>query len=72
MTFAEWVKDQPYGVLKRLERQHGFGYQTLARVKRGELLKRYDIAKHLSEATGGAVSIAELCEAQEHETRKAG
>jgi hypothetical protein len=72
MTFAEWVKDQPYGVMKRLEREHGFGYQTLSRVKRGERLKRYDIARRLSAATGGAVSIADLCEAQEHETRKAG
>lgn len=63
MRFPEWVKQQPRGVLKRIEREHDVGYNTLARLVRGETLSNYTVAKKISDATGGAVSIAEICEA---------
>jgi hypothetical protein len=62
MRFSEWVEGQPRGAMKRLERETGVGYNTLARLRRGETLRRYDVAKTLSDATGGAVSVADLCE----------
>lgn len=61
MRFSEWVGTQPRGTLKRLERQTGVGYTTLQRLRLGQTLVRYDIARKLSEATGGEVSIDDLC-----------
>lgn len=62
MTFPDWVKTQQHGTLKKMERAGVAGYTTLGRVAHGELLSDYRVAQRISEATGGAVSIAELCE----------
>ncbi len=61
MDFPTWVQSQPRGVLKRIERDCGIGYTTLHRLKRGARLDSYDLAKRLSAATGGEVTIDDLC-----------
>jgi transcriptional regulator with XRE-family HTH domain len=61
MTFDDWAKKQPHGTLKRLERELGVGYSTLMRLRRGEHIARYDVAKKISDATGGEVSVDEIC-----------
>lgn len=65
MRFPEWVKSQPHGTLKRIERETGVGYNTLARLNRGETINRYDVAEKISEATDRAVSIDDLCRSSE-------
>jgi hypothetical protein len=64
MRFPEWARQQPRGALKRIERDHGVGYNTLARLMRGETLANYTVAKKISDATDGAVTVAEICEAE--------
>lgn len=71
MRFDAWVRKQPRGTLKRLERDAGVGYMTLMRAMRGDLIATYAVAKRISDATGGAVSIDELCEAEEPTPRRA-
>ncbi len=61
MDFAAWIQTQPYGTLKRIEREHRVGYMTLHRLKKGERLDSYELASRVSRATDGAVSIDELC-----------
>lgn len=51
------------GLIAKLVRVSGLSYPTVQRVARDRLsLKDYGRARALSEATNGAVSIAELCE----------
>jgi hypothetical protein len=59
MGFPEWVRSQPYGVLKRLERELGIGYTTINRVMRGVPCSGR-VAKLLSDATGGLVTVEAL------------
>ncbi len=63
MRLAEYVASQnKHGLIARLARDSGLAYGTVYNLaKKGELLKRYDLAQRLSDATGGAVSVAELC-----------
>lgn len=61
MQFVDWVRGQPRGVLKRIERQQNVGYGTIFRAVRGQAVS-FPIAKKLSAATNGAVSIEELCD----------
>ena len=62
MRMPDYIKDKPRGEMARLSRESGLAYGTVLNVCNGELLKTYETAKKLSEATGGVVSIAELCE----------
>lgn len=62
MRFPEWVQTQERGALKRIERQTGVGYTTLMRLNSGDTIARYDVAKRISEATDGAVTVDELCD----------
>lgn len=65
MDFPTWVSGQPRGVLKRIEREANAGYSTLNRLMRGERLDSYGLASRISEATGGEVTIDELCKPAE-------
>lgn len=62
MTLDQWLSSRPRGALKQLEFAASVGNVTLHKARRGVPLSRYAVAKRISEATGGAVSIAELCE----------
>lgn len=59
MDFRSWVDTQPWGTLKRLERELGIGWTTLAKVMRGGHCNEKN-ANLLSNATGGMVSVQEL------------
>jgi hypothetical protein len=48
-----------------LSRDSGLSYITIFRASRGRPLKTYAAAKALSDATGGRVSVRELCESRE-------
>lgn len=63
MTFPDWIQSQPHGTLKRLERETGVAYSTLHRARIGEPIGSYATAKKIADATAGAVTVAELCEA---------
>ena len=62
MTLHDWVENQGRGELSRLARETGLAYTTVFGAAQGRRLKSYARAKLLSDATGGAVTIAELCE----------
>lgn len=64
MRLRAWVKDAGKGAIARLARQTGISYQTIHALAAAGCTQRarYDNAKRISEATDGAVSIAELCE----------
>jgi hypothetical protein len=64
MTLADWVKEAGRGAMSRLSQSTGVAYSTVHNAVKGQLIKQYDVAKKLSEATDGKVTIAELCEAQ--------
>lgn len=49
-------------VYRALARASGVHWQTIKDVDRGMRLSNYDKAKALSNATGGKVSIKELCD----------
>jgi hypothetical protein len=66
MKLKEWIDRQPGDtrteVYARLAEESGVSLQTISSVDRGMLLKSYPRAKAISEATGGAVTVEELCE----------
>ena len=49
----------------------GISYQTVHAASKGEAIKLYETARRISEATGGEVSIEELCDPSEPDTRTA-
>jgi hypothetical protein len=55
----------------RLHLLSGVSYQTIhALVTQDRRVKFYDVAKRISDATRGVVSIAELCESRRVRVRK--
>jgi hypothetical protein len=62
MHLDEYVAREGRGTLERLRDQTKLAYTTLYRAKRREPIKTWEAAKAISIATGGVVSIPELCE----------
>jgi hypothetical protein len=62
MKLAQWVRSQGHGEVARLARVTELGYNTIAYLARGKHVATYANAALISAATGGSVSIAELCE----------
>ncbi len=62
MTLNEFVEKKGSPTLQELAETAEVSYTTLKSVRRGMRLKKYDVAKRVSEATGGKVTIKELCE----------
>ena len=66
MTLTEWIDRQPEltrgEVYDRLAKESGVSAQTVGNIDRGMRLNTYNRAKALSDATGGKVTIRELCE----------
>lgn len=63
MTLAEWCEQQGRGAKARLQRDAGIkSFNTILYLVAGTRRASYETAKRVSDATGGAVSIAELCE----------
>lgn len=61
MRFEKWIKKQPRGTLKAIERSAGISYTTLLKLRRGERMDSYGLATRISEATGGDVTVEDLC-----------
>lgn len=57
--------------IKAVADDSGVSYTSLKAYAHGKLVVRYDVAKRISEATGGAVTIAELCEPRPRAKKKA-
>jgi hypothetical protein len=69
MRLNEWIderlaktKTSRWDVCQELAEKSGVTAQTIANIDRGMRLNTYRRAKALSDATRGAVSVAELCE----------
>jgi hypothetical protein len=69
MKLAEYVQGEvtrrnkfKTTILKALAKKSGVSYMTLTIVERGGKMVHYDKAKCVSQATGGAVTVEELCE----------
>jgi hypothetical protein len=62
MTLAEWLKlNHPdYGAKAVIVRAAATSYKTIDKALRGEAIDDKKAAIRISEATGGAVSVAEL------------
>jgi len=62
MRLHDWIEREGPGALSRLMRATGLAYSTVTYIARGRKCPRYETAKRISEATGGEVSIPELCD----------
>jgi len=63
MKLADYVEREGRGAIARISRESGVSYTTVHAIARhGQTLSRYDLAKQISDATGGAVTVEDLCE----------
>jgi hypothetical protein len=62
MRFPEYVAGSPRGEMKRIEREHRVGSTTLSLLNNFKTTNDYQLAKRISVATGGKVSVADACE----------
>jgi len=62
MRLKQWVELKGRGELTRLHMVTGIAYTTICKLAADANPARYESAKLISAATGGYVSIAELCE----------
>jgi DNA-binding transcriptional regulator YdaS (Cro superfamily) len=60
MQLYEWVDKRGHGEIARLCRESGVSNTTIHEAIRRAPISRYPIAKAISDATGGAVTPAEL------------
>jgi len=63
MDLETWTKSEGKS-LSDVQRETRVAYTTVLAAKRGKL-SRYDIAKKISDYTGGKVTIPELCEGRD-------
>lgn len=61
MRFPEFVRTQPRGWVKRLDREGVASESSLRKLVAGGVISDYLMAERISDATGGAVTIPELC-----------
>lgn len=60
MTFAEYLRRAGRGAQRRVAERSGVSVNTVGKIARGRAAQRLDVARALSRATGGAVSVVEL------------
>lgn len=62
-SLSEWCDARGRGAMADLARESGVSYQTIQKVAtHGQRVVRYDVAKAISDATGGEVTVKDLCE----------
>lgn len=61
MRFAKWYENAPKGTYRRLHFDLGIASATIFKLRQGDVIDSYALASLISEATGGEVSVAELC-----------
>lgn len=59
-ALARWVREQGDGARARLARRAGVQWQTVDAIVAGRVTPRVETARRLSDATDGAVSVAEI------------
>lgn len=64
MRFAKWYENAPKGTYKRLHFDLGIASATIFKLRQGDVIDSYALASLISEATGGEVSIDDLCRAK--------
>lgn len=62
MTLDEFLKKKGSPTARDLAEKSGVSYTTIKSVRKGMKVKLYAIAKAISDATGGKVSVEALCE----------
>ena len=69
MKLSEWVAKEvkktgknKTTILKELAKESNVSLLTLQGAERGATMRMYDKAKSVSDATGGKVKVADLCE----------
>ena len=72
MRLREWVKAEGHGAIAELARRAGVSASFLSTlVSEKRVVIEYPTAQRISDATGGAVSIEELCTAKRQRRRRA-
>lgn len=61
MTLDKYLKKTAM-TMQALAERSGVSYNTIKSVRRGMKLSKYSVAKQISDATGGKVTVKELCE----------
>jgi hypothetical protein len=61
MLLEQWVDQAGPGAIVRLQHQTGLSYTAVHKAVRRQSSPDYETARRISEATGGKVSIAEIC-----------
>lgn len=67
MKLSKWLEARGRGAAAQLARDAEVDYSTIHRVKGGEILKDYMTAKRIADATGGEVTVKDLCEPGDEE-----
>ena len=70
MRLREYIDTKGRGEISRIVRVAGVAGTTVHDALNGNPVARYETAKRISDATGGAVSIAELCEPEPEKKSK--
>jgi len=60
MTLIEWIAAEGIGAQKRLAKASGISENTISQLARGRAVGRVEVARAVSKATGGKVSVATL------------
>lgn len=61
MQLSQWVKREGRGAITRICRESGVAYSTIYTAYRGQRIGRYATARAISDATGGEVTVDDLC-----------
>lgn len=61
MDLKTWVMLAGKGAMSRLARESGIAWSTVHAACHGRPVHNYRVARALSDATGGAVTLEELC-----------
>jgi hypothetical protein len=61
MRLHDYARREGRGALARLKERSNVSYTTICAAKNGAPIKRYEVAKAISDATDGEVSIEDLC-----------
>ena len=62
MSLDEFFKKPNSPTPQELAEKAGVSYTTIKSARRGMKLKTYTVAKSISDATGGKVTVKDLCE----------
>lgn len=62
MRLHEYFEKKGSKTPQEIAEESGVSYTTVKSARRGMAIKLYDVAQRISAATGGKVTVRELCE----------